>query len=39
MNYSEYISSYKHVFNFQLVLRYSCSKLARTDQIFVYGDG
>ena len=31
MDYSELISSYKHVSNFQWVLRYSCLKLARMD--------
>jgi len=39
MDYSEYISSYKHVSNFQWVWKYSCLKLARTDPIFVCGDG
>ena len=39
MDYSEEISLYKHVSNFQSVWRYSCLKLARTDQIFVCGDG
>ena len=35
MDYSEYIISYKHVSNFQLVWRYSCLKLARTDFRFL----
>ena len=39
IDYSEYISSYKHVSNFQWVWRYSCLKLARIDLIFVCGDG
>ena len=39
VDYSQYISSYKHVCNFQWVWRYSSLMLARTDQIFVCGDG
>ena len=39
MDYSEYVTSYKHVSNFQCVGRYSSLKLARADQIFVCGDG
>jgi len=38
MDYSEKINSYKHVSKFRLVWRYSCMKLACTDQIFVCGD-
>jgi len=34
MDYSEQISSLKHVSNFQWVWRYSCLKLGRTDPIF-----
>ena len=37
MDYSEWISSYKHVSSFQWVWRYSCLKLAGTDQIFSVG--
>ena len=37
IDYSEYISSYKHVSNFQWVWRYSCLKLARTDLILSVG--
>jgi len=39
MDYSEEISSYKHVSNFQWVWRYSSLNVARTDRIFVCGDG
>jgi len=39
MDCSGLISLYKHVSNFQWVWRYSCLKLARTDPIFVCGDG
>ena len=35
---SKYVSWYKHVSKFQWVWRYSCLKLARSDQIFVCGD-
>ena len=35
MDYSEQISSYKHVSNFQWVWRYSCLKLACTDPIIL----
>jgi hypothetical protein len=34
MDYSEKMSSYKHVSIFQWVWRYSCLKLARTNLIF-----
>ena len=37
MENSEEISSYKHVSNFHWVRRYSCLKLARTDQILSVG--
>jgi len=39
MDYSEKISSYKHVSSFQWVWRYICLKVARTDPIFVCRDG
>jgi len=31
MDYSDYVSSYKHVSNFPWVWKNSCLKLARTD--------
>jgi hypothetical protein len=39
MDYSEQIISYKHVSNFQWLRKYSCLNLARTDPMFVCGDG
>jgi len=39
MEYSEEMRSYKYLSNLQWVWRYSCLKLAGTDEIFVCGGG